>query len=62
MVASFVIFAVALILRILFGYLATVYDYMTEWVPWFSYLTIAVAVIVVVFVIITAIKSLRKKN
>lgn len=40
------------VLRVLTGYLATVYEVLQEWLIWFSVLAIAVAALAAVFIIV----------
>ena len=62
MIASIISFVLMLIVRILFGYLATVYDYLKSWLPWFTGLTVALGVVAVVFIVIKIIKAIKSGN
>ena len=60
MIASIIIFVVMLIVRILFGYLATIYDFLKSWLPWFTGLTIALGFVAVIFIVIKIVKAAKK--
>ena len=62
MIGSFIIFLIALILRITLGTLTGKFVFLKSWLPYFNIVVIACAVVFAVFVIIAIVKQLGKGN
>ncbi len=60
MFGAIIALVVMVIVRILFGYLATMYDFLVKFVPWITGLTVAVAVVAAILIVIRIVKEVRK--
>lgn len=62
MIYSIIALVIMIIIRILFGYLATVYDVLKTWVTAFTWITVALAVVAAVFIVIEIINAIKKNR
>lgn len=62
MLESILALIFTVVLRILTGYLATVYPILQEWLIWFSVLAIVTAVLAAVFIIVRLIGLIVDMN
>jgi len=60
MLGAIISLIVAVVVCVLFGYLATMYDFMAKVFPWILGITIAVAAVAVIIIIIKIVKEIRK--
>ncbi len=62
MITSIIAFVCVLIVRILFGYLATKFSVLETWVTVFTWLTIAVAAVAAVFIVLEIAMKIRNSK